>query len=116
MVDRPSSAVAFRTQTPQELRRKTAAIPIGAYDYSALKPISPVGVHGSVTQARTAFQIAKSVDAENKAPVEFRNAQVAMSALEELVTRAAPLDIVWPKAHEAIRWSERAAEIARQKN
>src|SRR6516164_3263017 len=116
MVDRPSSAVAFRTQTPQELRRKTASIPIGVYDYSNLKPVSPVGVHGSVTQARTAFQIAKSVNAEQLAPSEFRGAQVAMGALEELVTRQAPLDLVWPKANEAIRWSERAVELSRQKN
>jgi len=116
MVDRPSSAVAFRTQTPQELRRKTAAIPIGAYDYSMLKPVSPVGVHGSVTQARTAFQIANSVDADHRAPAEFRNGQVAMGALEELVMRASPLDILWPKANEAIRWSERAVELSRQKN
>jgi hypothetical protein len=116
MVDRPSSAVAFRTQTPQEIRRKTVPIPVGAYDYSKLTPISAVGVHGSVTQARTAFQIAKSLDAEHLAPAEFRNAQVAMGALEELVMRAAPLDLVWPKANEAIRWSERSVEIARGKN
>src|SRR5262249_43775228 len=116
MVDRPSSAVAFRTLTPQELRRKTASIGVGAYDYSMLKPTSPVGVHGSVTQARTAFQIAKSANAEGLAPTEFRNAQVAMGALEEMVMRAAPMDILWPKANEAIRWSERAIELARQKN
>jgi hypothetical protein len=116
MVDRPSSAVAFRTQTPQELRRKTTAVAVGAYDYSMLKPVSPIGVHGSVTQARTAFQIAKIADAEHLASAEFRNAQVAIGALEELVMRAAPLDILWPKANEAIRWSERAVEVSRGKN
>src|SRR5215813_4892192 len=33
MVDRPSAAVAFRAQPPQDPRRKTAAIQIGADDY-----------------------------------------------------------------------------------
>jgi Domain of unknown function (DUF4398) len=115
MVDRPSSSAAYRSQTPQDPRRKTRAIAVGAYDYSALKPISGIGVHGSVTQARTAFQIAKNAGADRLAPQEFRNAQVAIGAMEELVTRASPLDLLWPTANEAIRWCERAVEIAREK-
>jgi hypothetical protein len=114
MVDRPSSAVAFRSQTVQDPRRKTAAISVGAYDYSKLKPISATGVHGSVTQARMAFQIAQNVGADHLAPQEFRNAQVALNSLEELVMRFAPFDILWPTANEAIRWAERAAEVSRQ--
>jgi len=113
MVDRPSSAVAYRSQTGPDLHRKTASIPIGAYDYSQLKAISATGVHGSVTQARMAFQIAESAGADRLAPQEFRNAQVAIRALEELVMRASPLDILWPSANEAIRWSERSTEVAR---
>jgi hypothetical protein len=113
MVDRPSSAMAYRTQTAADPRRKTANVQIGAYDYSMLKPISGIGVHGSVTQARTAFQIAQSAGADRAAPREFRNAQVALGAVEELVMRAAPLDILWPAANEAIRWSQRAAELSR---
>lgn len=116
MVDRPSSAVAFRSQTPPgDIRRKTAPIEVGAYDYSALKPISNIGVHGSVTQARVAFQIAQAAGAGRSASEDFRNAQVALGALEELVNRSAPLDILWPTANEAIRWSQRAAASARQK-
>lgn len=114
MVDRPSSAVAYRTQTPQtELRRKTVPVEVGAYDYSMLKPVSAVGFHGSVIQARIAFQIAQSVGADRAVPQDFRNAQVAIGALEELVTRAAPLEIIWPAANEVIRLSQRAATSAR---
>ena len=116
MVDHPSSAVAYRSQAPAtDLRRKTVAVEVGAYDYSTLKPISAVGVHGSVTQARSAFQIAQLAGADRLASDDFRNAQVVLGALEELVNRGAPLDIVWPTANEAIRWSQRAATSARAK-
>jgi hypothetical protein len=114
MVDRPSAAVAYRAQPPQDPRRKNAVLQIGTYDYSMLKPTSSASLHGSAIQARMAFQIAQSVGADRLAPKEFRNAQVAAGALEELIMRLAPLDIVWPIANEAIRWSERAAEVARQ--
>lgn len=113
MVDRPSSTVAFRTQTAQDLHRKTAAIPVGIHDYSMLKPTAAPGVHGSVIQARAAFQIAQDAGAERLAPQEFRNAQIAERAMEELVTRGAPLEILWPQANEAIRWSQKSAEAAR---
>jgi hypothetical protein len=115
MVDRPSAAVAYRGQTPkEEIRRKTVPVEVGAFDYSSLKPISGVGVHGSVTQARMAFQIAQAAGADRLASEDFRNAQVSLGALEELVNRAAPLDIVWPTANEAIRWSQRATETSRK--
>ena len=115
MVDRPSSAIGFKSQAGQDPRRKIATITVGSYDYSKVTPINGTGVHGSVLQARTAFHIATSLNADQLAPQEFRNAQVAIGALEELVSRAAPLDILWPTANEAIRWSERAAEVARGK-
>ena len=115
MVDRPSAAIAFKSQAGQDPRRKIAAVTIGAYDYSKVTPINGTGVPPSVLQARTAFQIAMSVNADQLAPQEFRNAQVAIGALQELVSRAAPLDILWPTANEAIRWSERAAEVSRGK-
>src|SRR5262245_16224945 len=115
MVDRPSAAVAYRAQPPQDPRRKNAVLQIGTYDYSMMKPTSAASLHGSVIQARMAFQIAQSVGADRLAPKEFRNAQVAAGALEELITRFAPLEIVWPTANDAIRWSERAAEVARAK-
>jgi hypothetical protein len=114
MVDRPSAAVAYRAQPPQDPRRKNTVLQIGTYDYSMLKATSSPSLHGSAIQARMAFQIAQSVGAERLAPKEFRNAQVAAGALEELIMRFAPLDIVWPTANEAIRWSERATEVARQ--
>jgi hypothetical protein len=116
MVDRPSAAVAFRSQIPKEdIRRKTVPVEVGAYDYSSITQTTAIGVHGSVVQARTAFQIAQKAGAAGLAPDQFRNAQVAIGSMEELITRAAPLDIVWPTANEAIRWSQRAAAAAREK-
>ena len=115
MVDRPSSAVAYRSQTPPELRRKTVPVEVGAYDYSNLKPLPAAGVLGAVTQARIAIQIAQAAGADQFASLDYRNAQVASGAMEELVTRAAPLDILWPAANEAIRLSQRAATSARAK-
>jgi hypothetical protein len=115
MVDRPSSAVVYRSQSPEtDLRRKVVPVEVGVYDYSQLK--TPGGAaFNSVIQARTAFQIAQSVGADRLASADFRNAQVAMGALEELVNRAAALDILWPTANEAIRWSQRAATAARSR-
>jgi hypothetical protein len=116
MVDRPSAAVAFRSQVPKEdIHRKSVPVEVGAYDYSSITPTPAIGVHGSVVQARTAFQIAEKAGAARLAPDPFRNAQVAIGSMEELVMRAAPLDIVWPTANEAIRWSQRAATVAREK-
>ena len=115
MVDRPSSSVLYRSQTPEDIRRRTAHVEVGAYDYAAIKPVTGTSIHTSVSQARAAFQIAQSVGAAQFAPEDFRNAQAAIGALEELVSRAAPLDILWPTAHEAIRWSQRAAMTARAK-
>jgi hypothetical protein len=116
MVDRPSSALAYRSQSPEtDFRRKTVQMEVGAYDYSQLKPATGAAVHNSVTQARTAFQIALAAQADRLAPADYRNAQVAIGALEELVNRAAPLDILWPTANEAIRWSQRSASAARAK-
>src|SRR5215831_15588528 len=90
MVDRPSSAVAYRAEIPKtEVRRKTVPIDVGVYDYSALASITTAGI-GWVGQARAAFQIAKAVGADRLVPEEFRNAQVAIGSLEELITRAVP--------------------------
>jgi len=95
MVDRPSSAVAYRTQIPKtDVRRKSVSIEVGAYDYSAIVATTSVGVQGWVVQARAAFQIAKTAGADRLAPEEFRNAQVAIGSLEELITRSAPPDIL----------------------
>jgi hypothetical protein len=116
MVDRPSSAVAYRSQgLDTDIRRKTVAVETGVYDYAQIKPASAAMVHNSVSQARTAFQIAQASGADRLATGDFRNAQVAIGSLEELVNRAAPLDILWPTANEAIRWSQRAATTARAK-
>ena len=119
MVDSPGAAVAYRSQAPpNDFRKRTVPVTVGTSDYSALKPqvISPgVGSHGSILQARAAFAIAQSVGADRLASEEFRNAQVAIGSMEELVTRAAPLDILWPTANDAIRWSQRAATVARER-
>src|SRR5215469_12841512 len=45
MVDRPNSAIVFKSQAAQDPRRKTAAIALGSYDYSKIKPINGTGVH-----------------------------------------------------------------------
>jgi len=115
MVDLPSAAVAYRTQSPREqVRHAMIAIDVGAYDYSALKPApATANTHSSVVQARTAFQLAQNAGAERLAEMEFRHAKVALASVEELVTRSAPLEILWPTAAEAIRWSQRAVTIAR---
>jgi hypothetical protein len=116
LVDRPSSAVVFRSQnTGTDIRKKTVPVDVGVYDYSQLKPRTAAGVQNSVAQARIAFQIAQAAGADRLAPTEFRNAQVALGALEELVTRATPFDILWPTANEAIGWSQRAVTAARAK-
>jgi hypothetical protein len=116
MVDRPSSAIAYRAEVPKtEVRRKTVPIDVGVYDYSALASITTAGVQGWVGQARAAFQISKAVGADRLAPEEFRNAQVAIGSLEELVTRAVPAEILWPAVNEAIGLSQRAATAARSK-
>jgi hypothetical protein len=72
-------------------------------------------MHGSIAQARAAFQIAQNAGAEQLAATEFRNAQIAFGSMEELVRRAAPMEILWPTANETIRWSQRAAMAARAK-
>lgn len=116
MVDRPSAAVAYKAETPKtEVRRKTVSVEVGSYDYSSLAATTSIGVQGWVVQARAAFQIAKASGADRLAPEEFRNAQVAIGSLEEMITRAVPADILWPAANEAIGWSQRAAAEARNK-
>src|SRR5262249_53794642 len=101
MVDRPSSAIAYRAETPKtDVRRKTVSIDTGIYDYSGLASLTTAGVQGWVGQARAAFQIAKTAGADRLAPEEFRNAQVAIGSLEELITRAVPADILWPAVNE----------------
>jgi hypothetical protein len=115
MVDRPSSAVVHRSQSPEtDPRRRTMMVEVGAYDYSQLKP-APAAAYGSVVQARAAVQVAQAAGADRLAPAEFRNAQAALGALEELVNRAAPLDILWPTANEVIARAQWAATAARAK-
>jgi hypothetical protein len=116
MVDRPSASIVYRSQAAKDdVRRKSARIEVGAYDYAPLKQETAPGTHPTITQARAAYRIAQAVGADHLAGDDFRNAQVAMGALEELVNRGAPLDILWPTANEAIRWSQRAAASARQR-
>ncbi len=117
MVDRPSSAVAYRGQTPKtDVRRKMVSVEVGSYDYSSLAAPSSIGLQGWIVQARAAFQIARNAAADRLAPEEFRNAQVAIGSLEELIMRAAPADILWPTANEVIGWSQRATVAARARS
>jgi len=115
MVDRPSSTAAWRSQnTGGETRRVTIPIEVGQYDYSSLKP-SPPALNTYVVQARSALQIAQVAGAEQIAEAEFRQARVSVGAMEELITRASPLDILLPAANEAIRWAQKAVTAAREK-
>jgi hypothetical protein len=119
MVDRPSNAAVFRTQNPKSepVRRQPVSIELGAYDYSGLMP-EPQGapVPTIVAEARAAFKIAKNADAERIAENEFRRARAALDTMEQLVSRASPLDIVAESANETIRRSQRAVTIAREKS
>jgi hypothetical protein len=115
MVDRPSSMAAWRSQnTAGESRRVTIPFEVGQYDYSNLKP-SPPAANTYVVQARSALQIAQGAGAERIAEQEFRQARVALGAMEELITRAAPPDILLPAAHEAIRWAQKAVIASRER-
>jgi hypothetical protein len=115
MVDRPSSTAAWRSQTVgSETRRVTKPIEVGQYDYTGLKP-SPPAANTYVVQARSALQIAQIAGAEQAAEADYRQARVALGAMEELIKRAAPLDILLPAANEAIGWAQRAATAARER-
>jgi chromosome segregation ATPase len=89
----------------------TIPFEIGQYDYSNLKPSAPAG-NPYVVQARSALQIAQMTGAEQVAEADYRQARVALGAMEELITRAAPLDILLPAANEAIRWAQKSVIAA----
>lgn len=115
MVDRPSSTAAWRSQnTSGETRRVAVAFEVGQVDYSSLKPSPPAG-NPYVVQARSALQVAQIAGAEKAAEPEFRQARVALGAMEELLKRAAPLDILLPAANDAIRWAQRSVTAARDR-
>jgi hypothetical protein len=118
MVDRPSGAVVYRSQNPKndQIRRQNVSMEVGAYDYSGLIPSKQdAAVSPLVAEARAAFQIAKNAEAERLAENEFRSARAALDTTEQLVSRATPPEIVAESANEAIRRSQRAVTIARQK-
>src|SRR5215475_3252351 len=85
MVDRPSSAVAFVTQSPkkEDVRTLSVPIPIGSYDYASIKPTNQPGIAVLVVEARVAFQIAKNAQADRLAEPDFRRAKVALDTMEE---------------------------------
>ena len=117
MVDLPSPAVAYRSSGPrEEVRHYAVPVDVGAYDYSGIQAVVSPGAHVSVTQARIAVQIAQNAGADRFAEPELRRARVALASMEELLARAAPVDILWPAAGEAIRWSQRAVTMARTQN
>ncbi len=116
MVDRPGSAVAFRSQAPRnDVRWLNVALETGSYDYSSLKlPPSP-GVPALVTQSRAALQIALAAEANRWAEPEFRRARVAADTMEEMLKRGNPFEIVSQSANEAIRRAQQAVTAAREK-
>ncbi len=117
LVDRPSSAVVFRSGNPEEtrLRRTTVSIEVGTYDYSAIQFPARQLVPSVVIQSRAALQVAKSIGADRLAVAELRQAQIAMDTVEEMLNRRAPLEIIWPTANEAIRKAQLAVVASREK-
>ena len=115
MVDRPGSAVAFRTQNPrnESFRKQTISVQVGSYDYSSIRNMGPSGT--LVTQARVAFEIAKMQQADRFAEAEFRQARAAYDTMEELAGRASPIEILSQSANETIRRSQSAVTAAREK-
>ncbi len=117
MVDRPSSGVAFVTQSPrkEDVRTVTVSVPIGAYDYTSIQPNGAVGAPTLVVESRVSFQIAKNAQADRLAEPEFRRAKVALDTMEEMVNRSSPPEIVTQAANEVIRRSQQAVTTAREK-
>ena len=74
-----------------------------------MTPVEETSARGELARVRHISDDGRRIYAE------FRNAQVAIGSLEELITRSAPPDILWPTANEAIGWSQRAAMAARGK-
>jgi len=117
MVDRPSAAVEFRSQNPrnEDIRRQTVPIEVGTYDYSSIPQSPQPAAPARVQEARVAFEIAKTTQADRFAPQEFRAAGVALETMEQMVARASPFDIVAQSANEAIRRSQQAVTATREK-
>jgi hypothetical protein len=117
MVDRPSAAVVSRSQNPKsdDVRRVNVSIIVGTYDYSAVATSTTATLPILVLEARAAMQIAKSNEADRWAETEYRQAVVASDTMEEMVSRASPIDIVAQSAHEAIRRAQQAVTTAREK-
>ena len=115
MVDLPSSAVAYRNQSPRDLRVRslTVTAQVGNYDYSKLERSAGVALN-IASQARTAFELARSEGADRLAEAELRLARVALDTMEEMLNRADPAEIILPPANEAIRRSHRAFVFARE--
>ena len=115
MVDRPSAAVAYRNLSPRadNVRRESVSVPIGDYDYAELQAAIPSSEAGLPAEARAGFQIAAAAQAERLAPAELRLARIALDTMEEMLKRAAPMDVVAPAANESIRKSQRAFVTAR---
>jgi len=115
MVDRPNAVIAFNSQAPksESIRRKTVAVEVGTYDYTQVKP-ETAAVPGLVAQARAALQIAAIAQADRLAESEYRLANVALGAVEQMQTRAAAADIISSLANESIRRSQRAYIAARE--
>jgi hypothetical protein len=115
MVDRPGSAVAFRTQNPrnESFRKQTISVQVGSYDYSSIRNMGPPGT--LVTEARVAFEIAKMQQADRFAEAEFRQARAAYDTMEQLAGRASPIEILSQSANETIRRSQSAVTAAREK-
>jgi hypothetical protein len=117
MVDRPSSLVAFRSGNPKsaDIRRITVPVQVGEYEYSKIQFPPREAVPAIVLQARYALQIAKSFEAQRYAEPEVRQAQIAADTMEEMIRRSTPLEIVTPAANEAIRRSQLALKLTRER-
>jgi hypothetical protein len=115
MVDRPSGAMVYRNLPPRvaNIRSSTVSLPVGENDYAGLQSV-PTET-GLPAEARAAFQIASSAEAERWAPAELRLARIALDTMEEMMKRATPAEIVAPAANEVMRKSQIAAVTARNR-
>jgi len=96
MVDRPSSAIVFKSQSPQTdcaarpWRLKSERMTTRSSSRHPVPRLPQVPSYRRELRSR----LRRLAGADRLAPSDFRNAQVAIGAMEEMVNRFAPLDIL----------------------
>ena len=117
MVDRPSSAVAFKSVAPKsgDVRRQNVSVSVGLDDYARIQAAPQAGQPALVMEARLAVAIAKAAEADRWAETDYRHAKAALDTMEEMLGRTTPFEILSQSANEAVRRSQQAVVASRQK-